>query len=136
MTDPEIDLTTAKYDGAAVARVDHVVAAFKQPGGEVVVPVATATAVPLLENNNAAFPTFSTSNLMTDPSIQALKEQGFPMGLAHELGNTKTAYPFRFWIVDNSGYVCVCVRACGCVQRGCCCIGKMVAAHTTAAEFL
>jgi hypothetical protein len=103
MTDPDIDLNTAK-----LVRIDHVGAAAAAKPGEV--PVATATAVPL-----DGFPTFSTSNLMTDPSIQALKEQGFPMGLAQELGNTKTAYPFRFWIVDNSGYV---------YER---CIGNMVA---------
>lgn len=85
------------------------------------IPVATAVAV------SPTFPNFSTSNVLTSQSLQVLRDQGFPMGLARELGNTKATYPIRFWIVDNSGYdfvsVClwVCVNvhfACGC---GCVC---------------
>jgi hypothetical protein len=48
---------------------------------------------------------FSTSNVMTNEALQTLRDQGFPIGLAQELGNTKATYPLRFWIVDNSGFV-------------------------------
>jgi hypothetical protein len=66
------------------------------------VPVATATAIPMMAQQQ---PTFSTSNLMTNHALSTLRAQGFPLGLAQELGNTKAKYPIRYWIVDNSGYV-------------------------------
>lgn len=62
------------------------------------VPVAVAMAVPVETS-------FSTSNVMPNQSIVALQQQGFPLGLAHEMGNAKATYPIRFWVVDNSGYV-------------------------------
>ncbi len=99
------------------------------------IPVATAVmAVPVPYNNNnnntmgtndttipsnqqpppaqeilrsSLISSFSTSNVMTNESLQSLHDQGFPIGLAQELGNTKATYPLRFWIIDNSGYVCV-----------------------------
>jgi hypothetical protein len=90
------------------------------------IPVVSATAVPYGFNNadtmnpsNQQQPpippvlqpslitSFSTSNVMTNEAIQTLRNQGFPMGLAQELGNTRATYPLRFWIVDNSGYVIV-----------------------------
>ena len=96
------------------------------------IPVATAiTAVPVPYNNHNTMGTngmtipsnqqpppaqeilraslissFSTSNVMTNESLQTLHDQGFPIGLAQEMGNTKATYPLRFWIIDNSGYVC------------------------------
>ena len=91
------------------------------------IPVATATAIPYvgshtisvdttMPSNQQAAPerpvirsslitSFSTSNIMTSEALQTLRDQGFPLGLAQELGNTKATYPLRFWIVDNSGYV-------------------------------
>ena len=90
------------------------------------IPVVTATAIPYTGSLNTADTTipsnqqepperpvirsslitsFSTSNVMTDGALQTLHDQGFPIGLAQELGNTKATYPLRFWIVDNSGYV-------------------------------
>jgi hypothetical protein len=113
MTDVDIDLST-------------------DPENINAIPMATATAIPVFPTNTAAtattttavtsnitqnpkqqqpqqtFPlvtSFSTSNVMTNQSLKALREQGFPLGLAQELGNTKATYPLRFWIVDNSGYV-------------------------------
>ena len=90
------------------------------------IPVATATAIPYnggqtidttVPSNQQDPPnqpilrtglisSFSTSNVMTSQALQTLRDQGFPMGLAQELGNTKATYPLRFWIIDNSGYVC------------------------------
>lgn len=40
---------------------------------------------------------------MSPLQLQTLRSQGFPPGLAQELGQTKATYPYRFWIVDNSG---------------------------------
>jgi hypothetical protein len=42
-------------------------------------------------------PSFSTA------AIDALRRQGFPMGLAQELGRMRSTYPLRFWVIDNSG---------------------------------
>ena len=89
------------------------------------IPVATATAIPFIggQTSDTTVPSnqqeppnqpilrtsliasFSTSNVMTSEALQTLRDQGFPMGLAQELGNTKATYPLRFWIIDNSGYV-------------------------------
>lgn len=35
--------------------------------------------------------------------LSALRKQGYPQGLAEELGRSRHAYPHRFWVVDNSG---------------------------------
>jgi hypothetical protein len=70
-----------------------------------VVPVATATAIPIIMSNKP--PVFSMSNTLTNQVLTTLRQQGFPLGLAQELGNTKATYPIRYWIVDNSGYVIV-----------------------------
>jgi hypothetical protein len=91
MADHDIDLSKEQY--TPIAKVDVV--------GNV--PVATATAVPMMSH----VPTLSTSNLMSQQALSTLREQGFPLGLAQELGNTKAKYPIRYWIVDNSGYVFV-----------------------------
>jgi hypothetical protein len=40
---------------------------------------------------------------LADPALSTLREQGFPLGLAHEVLLTKDVYPIRFWIIDNSG---------------------------------
>jgi hypothetical protein len=72
------------------------------------VPVATATAIPMMMmtlSHQQQPTTFSTSNVMTNQALTTLRQQGFPLGLAQELGNTKATYPIRYWIVDNSGYV-------------------------------
>jgi hypothetical protein len=68
-----------------------------------VVPVATA--IPIVMSNEP--PVFSMSNTLTNQVLTTLRQQGFPLGLAQELGNTKATYPIRYWIVDNSGYVIV-----------------------------
>ena len=75
-------------------------------------------------------------HLRADQVDRLRREQGFPGGLAAELGRTRAVYPLRFWVIDNSGtfghsipnfrsqfreghsvhnMVCVraCVRACG-----------------------
>lgn len=67
------------------------------------VPVAQATPV-LASSAPAPVKTdYSRSNVLGRDQIVALKEQGFPFGLAQETGNTKATYPLRFWIIDNSG---------------------------------
>jgi hypothetical protein len=35
--------------------------------------------------------------------LNELREMGFPPGLASALGTTRSVYPVRFWILDNSG---------------------------------
>ena len=85
MADHDIDLSKEQYT-TPLAKVDVVGNSF---------PVATATAVPISS--------FSTSNIVSQQALSTLQEQGFPLGLAQELGNTKAKYPIRYWIVDNSG---------------------------------
>ena len=113
MTDTDIDLSADPNCGADANKNDKI-------------PVATAvTAIPYKsgQTNGTMIPgnqqepsrqpilrpslitSFSTSNAMTSEALQTLRDQGFPMGLAQELGNTKATYPLRFWIIDNSGYV-------------------------------
>jgi hypothetical protein len=117
MTDTEIDLSTDP-NGASNDKI----------------PVATATAIPYTDGcpvadtthtipsnqqepppqpviRSSLITSFSTSNVMTGEALQTLRDQGFPMGLAQELGNTKATYPLRFWIVDNSGYVIPCITS-------------------------
>jgi hypothetical protein len=43
-----------------------------------------------------------TTNLFGD-QLKELREMGFPPGLASALGTTRSIYPVRFWILDNSG---------------------------------
>jgi hypothetical protein len=69
------------------------------------IPIAKATVVPLTTS-----PTVKGVDLAmsTDPYLQpeqvaALKQQGFPHGLALEMGNARATYPRRFWVIDNSG---------------------------------
>jgi hypothetical protein len=45
----------------------------------------------------------TTSNNLLKCEIAALQEQGFPLGLAKTLSETKEAFPLRIWVVDNSG---------------------------------
>jgi hypothetical protein len=87
MADEDIDLSKDNTYGKTEA--------------DVVVPMATAAAIPL----SSQPATYSTANVMSQQALTTLREQGFPAGLAKELGNTKASYPIRFWIVDNSGYV-------------------------------
>jgi hypothetical protein len=61
------------------------------------IPVVTAMPPPV---QHAAFP---TRHQLSPESLQQLRQQGFPSGLAEELGNTVATYPLRFWVVDNSG---------------------------------
>jgi|UPI000581AC7A hypothetical protein len=68
------------------------------------IPVAVAMVVsdPIRATHPVSF-SFSASGTMTPQQIGYLQEQGFPNGLARELGNTRATYPLRFWVVDNSG---------------------------------
>lgn len=43
------------------------------------------------------------STVLLQDQILDLKEEGFPSGLAEELGKTRALYPVRFWVLDNSG---------------------------------
>jgi len=65
-------------------------------GGADAVAVSLAMPVPVQ-------PSFRTQNVMTETALEQLQSQGYPRGLAQELGNTVATYPLRFWIVDNSG---------------------------------
>jgi len=59
--------------------------------------VMAATAIPIEPSS------FRKSNSLTETAVNELRQQGFPLGLAQEVGNTKAIYPIRFWVVDNSG---------------------------------
>jgi len=43
-----------------------------------------------------------TTNALSSDVMAQLKAQGYPQGLAKEMGNSRTRYPLHFWIVDNS----------------------------------
>lgn len=40
---------------------------------------------------------------LLDYEAEKLMDMGFPRGLALEMGTTRSLFPIRFWIVDNSG---------------------------------
>ena len=40
---------------------------------------------------------------LLDHESEQLMDMGFPRGLALEMGTTRSLFPIRFWIVDNSG---------------------------------
>jgi hypothetical protein len=44
-----------------------------------------------------------SANLLDQHQQASLALQGYPTGLAQELGRTLSTYPLRFWVVDNSG---------------------------------
>jgi hypothetical protein len=69
------------------------------------IPIATATAIPLMPSSVVGGVGLSMSidpNLHPD-QVEALQQQGFPLGLALEMGNARAKFPRRFWVVDNSG---------------------------------
>ena len=47
--------------------------------------------------------TKTKSAVLVKDQIMDLHDEGFPSGLAEELGKTRSLYPVRFWVVDNSG---------------------------------
>ena len=61
-------------------------------------PATTHAGVPRM----ASLYKLKSPNLLEDQR-QDLGSQGFPNGLAAELGKTRSVYPVRFWILDNSG---------------------------------
>jgi hypothetical protein len=71
----------------------------------VVSAVASVVPMPAPGQYNDDVPAFrfSTSQDLTAEQLNVLRVQGYPAGLAQELGNSKAAYPLRFWVVDNSG---------------------------------
>ena len=48
-------------------------------------------------------PVVPTTHELTVTVMSELRRQGFPVGLAMQVGNTVATYPLRFWLVDNSG---------------------------------
>lgn len=74
-------------------------------------PVAYATAVPVKaptkQDSLYSLPDTSQMNhvkaLDVHQQLQALKEQGYPTGLAHSLTRMMQEFPLRIWVVDNSG---------------------------------
>jgi hypothetical protein len=72
-----------------------------------VIPLATAVPVPTIGRPPTVVVTpHSTNNdspQLRKDQIESFRQQGFPLGLAQELGKTRAAYPLRFWVVDNSG---------------------------------
>ena len=91
------------------------------------VPMATAVPIPWTTGHAASSSLPPVAAYNDNPELEkqqlsALQGQGFPAGLAAELGQTRAAYPLRFWVVDNSGkkerkkdILCVCV--CVCIQQ-------------------
>lgn len=43
------------------------------------------------------------SSILLDRQTEQLMDMGFPRGLAVEMGKTRSVFPVRFWILDNSG---------------------------------
>ena len=47
--------------------------------------------------------TKTKSHILLRDQLTDLRDEGFPTGLADELGKTRALYPVRFWVLDNSG---------------------------------
>ena len=98
MTDQDINLSMPPADQVPMAMA---------------VPVtATATVLPnqgtqhMHANHQPKGMSWNPNTLSGDldrDQILQLKDQGFPTGLAQEMGTTRATYPLRFWVVDNSG---------------------------------
>jgi hypothetical protein len=58
--------------------------------------ISTTGTIPVPGNKNL-------SPHLNAQQIDQLQRQGFPLGLAAELGKMRVELPVRFWIVDNSG---------------------------------
>lgn len=76
------------------------------------IPTATAVVVDndtsynrssTVTGDHAVKPMFEHPGELNPKQVSALHQQGFPLGLAEELGNSCRTFPIRFWIVDNSG---------------------------------
>jgi hypothetical protein len=69
------------------------------------IPIAKATAVPMMESPSVGGVgvEMSADPYLLPEQVAALKQQGFPHGLALEMGNARATYPRRFWVIDNSG---------------------------------
>jgi hypothetical protein len=88
-------------EGGAVANVHH-----QSPSTPVQVvgvdadmySIAKSTATP-----EVAALAKTKSSVLSQDQILDLKEEGFPSGLAEEMGKTRALYPVRFWVLDNSG---------------------------------
>ncbi len=44
-----------------------------------------------------------SAHVLREHEVQALKAQGFTMGLIHAMGRNNQTFPMRIWVVDNSG---------------------------------
>lgn len=78
--------------------------------------IPMAAAIPIHDTGIAKPPFHVTLPPLNDnPTLDHLQiaqlcEQGFPKGLAAEMGNARAAYPLRFWVIDNSGKFLFCKR--------------------------
>ena len=52
---------------------------------------------------HVTLPPINDSPTLHHLQLAQLCQQGFPKGLAAEMGNARAAYPLRFWVIDNSG---------------------------------
>jgi hypothetical protein len=76
-------------------------------GNDDAYPVATATAIDDATTTSyvgprLAYVPFVLSELNSD-QLRTLQDQGFPIGLAKQIGHSCYRFPRRYWVLDNSG---------------------------------
>mmetsp|Transcript_7161 Transcript_7161/g.8148 ORF Transcript_7161/g.8148 Transcript_7161/m.8148 type:complete len:295 (-) Transcript_7161:731-1615(-) len=71
------------------------------------VPLAPPDPVPVSGTTSQPSQNYTISSGHADSidgtQLKRLKEQGFTEGLAYSLNDTKSTFPLRIWVVDNSG---------------------------------
>jgi hypothetical protein len=114
MTDLDIDLsmpiipmataTPVPMDGSSGGYAPPTAGATSHmPSADSMRLLSTATAQHQSKSSGGGATSTTTTTALDQHQLSSLALQGYPMGLAQEMGRTRGVYPLRFWVVDNSG---------------------------------